>query len=285
MISSDDQPPFSESEQAIAERTDLLSLFGLMRTILQLGKGIPKDGKYANSTACLAALTRGYRDCLAAMDLCFMSQYVQARGLLRSIYEAGSIARTFAHSPKLAEKWMNGAWQPDEKARQFVANVMFASEDAESRAQAKREYDEAYRRLSSWTHITPASTLIYLEDLSDGGYDVELEPVFNYDSLQSTLDALELETLYLTFAARNSINFNIAALPSEWFKIQEDIASRISPNYTPSGTDWDAHDSIRQKMLSNLRPNSLLNRDLRKSRNSYSNLTEMEASDGEGESG
>lgn len=258
--------------QAIERRTDLHQLLGLMRSVLLLGRVIPADGKYANSTACLATLARGYHDGLAAMDLCFFSQYVQARGLLRSIYEAGSIARTFAHSPKLAEKWMRGEWQSDQKARQFVANVMFADKPAEEQSQAKAEYDEAYGRLSSWAHITTMSTLGYLEDLPDGGYNVQLEPEYNQETLESTLDALELEVLYLTFAARNSFNYNPAALPPEWYKIQEDIASRIAPSYTPSGTDWDALDTIRQRMSAKLQANSLLNRDLRKSPSSYSNL-------------
>ncbi|PCC55940.1 hypothetical protein CIK58_15825 [Brevibacterium aurantiacum] len=265
------------AEQAIERRTDLHQLLGLMRSVLLLGRVIPADGKYANSTACLAALARGYHDSLAAMDLCFFSQYVQARGLLRSIYEAGSIARTFAHSPKLAEKWMRGEWQPDQKARQFVANVMFADKPVEEQSQAKADYDEAYGRLSSWAHITTMSTLGYIEDLPDGGYTVQLEPEYNEETLESTLDALELEVLYLTFAARNSLNYNPASLPSEWYKIQEEIAAKIAPTYTPSGADWDSHDATRERMFANLRPNSLLNRDLKKSSTSYANLTSDES--------
>lgn len=243
-----------------------------------LGRKIPADGKYANSTACLAALARGYHDSLAAMDLCYFSQYVQARGLLRSIHEAASIARTFAHSPKIAEQWMQGKWQPDEKARQFVANVMFADEPPEEQSQAKAGYDETYRRLSSWTHITTASTLEYLEDLPDGGYQVQIWPEYDEDDLESTLDALELEVLYLTFAARNSMIYNPAALPSEWYTTLEEIAARIAPQYTPSGADWDLHDSIRQRILANLKQNSLLKRDLKKSPDSYANLASEESS-------
>lgn len=261
-----------EAGQAIARRSDLHQLLGLMRSVLLTGRAIPADGKYANSTACLAALARGYHDSLATMDLCFFSQYVQARGMLRSIYEAGSIARTFAHSPKLAETWMRGEWQPDQKARQFVANVMFADETPEERSQAKAEYDETYRRLSSWTHITTMSTLGYLTDLPDGGYAVQLEPEYDESTLESTLDSLELEVLYLTFAARNSMNYNRAALPSEWYQIQEDIAARIAPTYSPSGTDWDDNDELRQRMMANLQANSLLNRDLKRSPTSYANL-------------
>lgn len=260
----------------IIEHEDLHVSLALVRCVLLIGENIPDGKKYPNSVACLAALTRGYHDSLAALDLCANHHYVQARGMFRSIYEAGSLARTLADSPRLADKWINGEWQRDEKTRQFAANKMDAEGTKESRAETKAAYDHAYEELSAWAHITARSALIYLTDIDGGGIAVPLEPMFDEGELRSALDELTKIVFYLVSTAKNSLGTGKEVLEADWFQLFEDVGSRLTPNFRPSGTDWAQHNKTHEALMNKLQSNSTLKRDRNRSLSAFNNLVSDE---------
>jgi hypothetical protein len=180
MDSGDDIPiekerEFDQAFELIIEAQNITTALELVEYALELSTNVPGDGKFSNATAALAAFTRAVQDIKAAKHLCIGHYYAQALGLLRSVYEAASIGRTMAHTEKVAMKWMNGEWQSDHKARQFVANVMYRDRDPEERAEAVEAFEVMYSNLSEWTHITPKSALApYIRDLGDLGTGADI---------------------------------------------------------------------------------------------------------------
>lgn len=267
------QREFDRAFDLIKEAQDIDRALELVEYALELSTNVPGDSKFSNATAALAAFTRAVQDIKAATHLCIGHYYVQALGLLRSVHEAASIGRTMAHSEKVAMKWMNGEWQSDHKARQFVANVMYRDHSQEERAEAVEAYEAAYSNLSEWTHITPRSALApYIRDRGDGGYSVELEPYFDEDALNFVLEGITKEALFLAYAVRNAAP-DVAVLGARWNQDLDDLGQRVVGDFAvPSGANWEELDYAHRKIMDNLRNNSELTKSLKRNPNSVGNL-------------
>lgn len=74
---------------------------------------------------------------------------------MRFVHEAAGIVCTMAESSlKIADQWMAGQRQPNKKARQFVANVMYAA---------------SFAWLSQWAHVSTTIALNpYVKESEDG---------------------------------------------------------------------------------------------------------------------
>ena len=272
-IPNEKKREFDRAFALINEAQDIGAALELVEYALELSTNVPGDSKFSNATAALAAFARAVQDIKAAMHLCIGHYYLQALGLLRSVYEAASIGRTMAHSEKVAMKWMNGEWQSDHKARQFVANVMYRDRGQEERAEAVKAYEVTYSNLSEWTHITPKSALApYIRDLEDDGYSVDLDPYFDENALIFVLEGIAKEALFLAYAVRNAAP-NVAVLGARWNQDLEDLGQRLVGDFAvPAGANWEELDTAHRKIMENLRNNSELNKSLKRNRNSVSNL-------------
>lgn len=267
------QREFDRAFELIGEAEDIGTALELVEYALEFSTNVPGDSKFSNATAALAAFTRAVQDIKAALHLCIGHYYVQALGLLRSVYEAASIGRTMAHSEKVAMKWMNGEWQSDHKARQFVANVMYRDRGQQERAEAVAAYEVTYSNLSEWTHITPRSALDpYIRDLGADGYSVDLDPYFDEDALKFVLEGIAKEALFLAYAVRNAAP-DVAVLGARWNQDLDDLGQRVAGDFAvPSGANWEALDTAHRKIMDSLRNNSELTKSLKRNPNSIGNL-------------
>lgn len=258
--------------EIIQEFSDLGQALQLVGWVLEQSAEVPHDGKFANATAAMAAFTRAYHDILAALNLCQVHCYPQALALLRSVYEAAGIGRTMAKSPKVADAWMRGEWQPDMKSRQFVRNVMYAEAEPEEQDEAVEAYSRSYELLSEWAHITVRSALApYVED-SEDGYKLALEPVFDEELLRFTLTGIVKESVFLAFAIRNSVA-RLEVLGPQWLEDLDELAERVAGPYAQKlDIDYEEFDRRHKILLSNLRSSSEHKRHMRRSPQSVDNL-------------
>lgn len=259
------QREFDRAFEIIDEAQDIGVALNLVQHALELGTYVPGDSKFSNAIATLAAFTRAVHDIRAALHLCGVHHYVQALGLLRSVHEAASIGRTMAHSEKVALKWINGEWQSDRKARQFVANVMYRDCEREERNRAVEAYEVGYSVLSEWTHITARSALgPYIRDLDEQGYSVQLESRFDEGVLKFVLEGVTQQALFLAYAVRNSAS-DVAVLGAKWNQDLDELGQRVAGDFAvPSGANWDELNAAHRKIMDNLRNNSELKKNLQR---------------------
>lgn len=273
MTYEDFESQLNRSATIINDQEDLHATLELVQYVIEFSaESTPHNGKFANSTAALASLTRAFHDAQGIMHLAAFHHYVQALALLRSMYEAANLSRTLAHSPKSAEKWINGRWQSDQRTRQFVRDVMYADSEDKDKEEAVQAYENVYKLYSKWTHITPTSALEpYLTDVPEGGYRVQLFPKFDEARLRFVLEGLTKESIVLAFAARNCLSA-LEVLPEWWHRDLEKIKMRVmGDDYEPSNIEWEGHQERHDRLLKNLQPISILDRHLRRDPDSIQN--------------
>lgn len=263
---------YDRASEIISEYEDFGLAFDLIRFGLEQGADVPANGKFANATAALAAFTRAYHDLQAGLHLCQFHFYTQAVGVARSVYEAAGIGRTMAKSHKIADQWVQGNWQPDMKARQFVRNVMYGDATPEERDDAVEPYTSSYEMLSAWAHVTAASALEpYVRD-SENGYALQLEPEFDEEKLRFALTALIKQAVFLAYAIRNSAA-RLEVFPTEWLTDLDELGRRVVGPYAQAlEIDYEEFDRRRQNIVDNLRSSSEHKRTMRRDPNSVDNL-------------
>lgn len=263
---------YDRAHEIISEYEDFGLAFDLIQFALEQGADVPNDGKFANATAALAAFTRAYHDLQAGLHLCQFHFYTQAVGIARSVYEAAGIGRTMAKSHKVADQWVQGSWQPDMKARQFVRNVMYGDAAPEERDEAVEPYTKSYEMLSAWAHITPASALEpYVRD-SENGYALQLEPEFDEEKLRFALTALIKQAVFLVYAIRNSAS-RLEVYPVKWLTDLDELGKRVVGPYAQAlEIDYEEFDRRRQNIVDNLRSTSEHKRTMKRDSNSVDNL-------------
>lgn len=264
---------FDLAHEMILGKTEIGEAIRLVEYAISVAARTPGDSKFANATAALASFVRAVRDLKAALVLCQYHHYGQAMALMRSVQEAAGIGRTMAHSGKVAEKWINGEWQSDAKARQFVANVMLRDEPSETKEEAVSAFEETYDFLSSWAHVTVSSALIpYLKDLGERGYGFELDPSFDQTLLADVLEWISKQALHLVYAVRNSAA-DAAVFGPEWNSRLDDLGTRVAGDFAqPARRDRQEFEESYERILRNLRPNSELKKRLKRDPNSVQNL-------------
>jgi hypothetical protein len=223
-LSAEAAKEYDRAVQVIGEFTELSEIQQIIRWMLVQFNHIPNEHKFANVTATMAAFTRASHDLEAATVLCQVHCYPQALGLLRSVYEAASIGRTMglSTSMKMADQWVKGKWQSDQKARQFVRNVMYADAEASEIDAAVESYADTYSLLSKWAHITVDSALTPYADGDEYGFAFSLSPRFNEDFLVFTLNASYILGVYLSYAVYNSVAPD-KNTSSEWRAVLDDL--------------------------------------------------------------
>jgi len=271
-ISKEAAEEYDRAADIINEFSEFTTLMHMIKWVLETQAAVGADGKFSNTTAALASFTRAFHDIQGAISLCQVHSYPQALALTRSIYEAAGIGRTMAHSFKIAEKWLQGQWQPDAKARQFVRNVMYRDDDTADVEDAVASYSDSYELLSRWAHVTATSALSpYMEDTGDG-YALMLYPKFNERMLRFTLNTILHQTLFLAYAIRNATS-RLEALGADWLQTLDAIGTQVTGSYTQKlEVDYEALEERRQNIVSNLRNSSEHKRAMKHEPNSIDNL-------------
>lgn len=271
-LSEEAAQEYDRAVKIISEFSEFNDAFRLLQWALETAAQVPADGKFGNATAALAAFTRAFHDVQAAITLCQVHMYPQALNLTRSVYEAAGIGRTMAKSPKIADRWIQGEWQPDMKARQFVRNVMMADSEPSEKDEAVEAYLQSYQLLSQWAHTTPTSALApYIQD-SQQGYAVDLYPRFNEDALRFTLKTILQQTVFLTYAVRNAAA-RLEVFGAQWLKELDELGQKVADNHIEElNIDYDELEKRHQNLLRNIRNNSEFKRSVKQNRNSVDYL-------------
>lgn len=259
--------------EVIGELPEIGVALNLTRSALEAAAQIPPDGKFSNITAPLAAFSRAFHDIHGALALCERHFYPQALALMRSVYEAAGIGRTMAKSSlKIADQWMAGQWQPDKKARQFVANVMYANAEPRDREETVDAYTDNYAWLSQWAHVTTTSALDPYVKESDEGYELVLFPRLDEQKLRFTLRTILLQAIFLAYAIRNSAA-GLEAWEPAWLQTLDELRERVlGPTAQELKVDYREIEKRRQTMASNLRNSSEHKRAMRQDPDSFDNL-------------
>lgn len=271
-ISKEAAEEYDRAIEIINEFTEFGVALDLIQWVLEAQADVRSNGQFSNTTAPLAVFTRAFHDIQGAVALSQIHSYPQALALTRSIYEAAAIGRTMAHSLKIADKWMQGEWQPDAKARQFVRNVMYAEAEPADKEDAVAAYSDVYELLSRWAHVTATSSLIpYLED-TESGYSLVLYPKFDEQKLKFTLNTILVQTIFLAYAMRNATS-KWEVLGSEWLQTLDALSKKVFGSATQElETDYEALDKRRQNIVDNLRNSSEHKRAMKYEADSVDNL-------------
>lgn len=271
-ISEEAAQEYDRAIEIINEFSEFNVAFELIRWALEASAQVPSDGKFSNTTAALAAFTRAFHDVQAAISLCQVHCYPQALNLTRSIFEAAGIGRTMAKSPKIADQWLRGEWQPDRKARQFVRNVMYADAEPSDKEDAVDAYLSSYHLLSQWAHVTATSALApYLKD-SEAGYSVDLYPRFNEQALRFALKTILSQTVFLAYAIRNA-SARLEALGPQWLQDLDALSKEVVGSYTEElDVNYQELDKRHQNIVKNRRNRSEHKRSMKHDPDSIDNL-------------
>lgn len=230
--------------------------FGMLAWGVEQAAKVPERSLYANSVAGAACFARAINDLGASLTLATSHQYGQAIALLRSAYEAASLGRVLAHSPKQAERWIEGDWHSDRRSRQFVRDVMFRDRPQDEREDAVAAYEESYEQLSRWAHPTRESSLLYLTDQTAGGFRAVLEPEFEEHRLRFVLDLLQGELVFCLYAFRNA-TARVEVLGADWLARLDQLAADVTGGTAaPLDVDWSLVEEKHERLLRNLRHNS-----------------------------
>lgn len=264
---------WNKAIEIIGEFPEIGVALNLTHSALEAAAHIPPDGKFSNVTAPLAAFSRAFHDIQGALTLCERHLYPQALALMRSVYEAASIGRTMAKSSlKIADQWMAGEWQPDKKARQFVANVMYADAEPNDREEAVDAYADSYSLLSQWAHVTTTSALDPYVKESEDGYELLLFPELDEQKLRFTLRTILLQAIFLAYAIRNSAA-GLEAWDPAWLQTLDELGERvIGPTAQDLKLDYKEIEKRRQTMVNILRNSSEHKRAMRQDPDSFTNL-------------
>lgn len=259
--------------EIIGEFPEIGVALNLTRSALEAAAQIPPDGKFSNIATPLAAFSRAFHDIYGALALCERHFYPQALALMRSVYEAAGIGRTMAKSSlKIADQWMAGQWQPDKKARQFVANVMYADAEPRDREETVDAYADSYAYLSQWAHVTITSALDPYVKESEDGYELLLFPRLDEQKLRFTLRTILMQAIFLAYAIRNSAA-GLEAWEAAWLQTLDELRDRVLDPITQDlKVDYSEIEKRRQTMANNLRNSSEHKRAMRQDPDSFNNL-------------
>lgn len=258
--------------EIINEFSEIGVALELIQSVLEAGAQVPADGRFSNIAAPLAAFSRAFHDIQGALGLCHRHFYPQALALTRPVYEAAGMGRTMANSLKIADQWIEGQWQPDKKARQFVENVMYADAEPRDKEDAVDAYADSYAWLSQWAHVTTTSALDPYVTESENGYELVLFPEFDEQKLRFTLRTILLQTIFLAYAIRNSAA-RLEALEPAWLRTLDELRDEIiGPSTQDLKVDYEEIEKRRQIIANNLRNSSEHKRAMRTDADSIDNL-------------
>jgi hypothetical protein len=242
---------------AATEFEDLDELMAIIEVALRAAHDPNPEHWFPNNIAAQTLLVRAYQGLQAAANLCAMGFYVEATGLIRTVYESAGLARSLAHSPERAEEWVFAeSWVRDKFSRDFAKAMTtpefrkevndFAGTDEDSFA-----HDVFYDFVSQYSHPLAKSTLQFLFNPGDEN-EPALYPTVEEKWFKDCALLITATALVVAYALRNAAA-DFTALPAEWHQRLAAVARKASGlPLSHVETNWEAHqaryEAVREEM-------------------------------------
>jgi hypothetical protein len=242
---------------AATEFEDLDELMAIIEVALRAAHDPNPEHWFPNNIAAQTLLVRAYQGLQAAANLCAMGFYVEATGLIRTVYESAGLARSLAHSPERAEEWVFAeSWVRDKFSRDFAKAMTtpefrkevndFAGTDEHSFA-----HDVFYDFVSQYSHPLAKSTLQFLFNPGDEN-EPALYPTVEEKWFKDCALLITATALVVAYALRNAAA-DFTALPAEWHQRLAAVARKASGlPLSHVETNWEAHqaryEAVREEM-------------------------------------
>lgn len=224
----------------------------------------PADALFPNTVSAVACLARAYHGLQASAWLCLAGFYLEARTMVRGVYESAGLGRMLAKDSEKAQKWLHeGEWVPDRNSRAYVA----AMTDEDSVA----PYREYYRRASKVAHPTAMSTLHYAFK-PDGTSALTFGPDFDAQRCVDTLREIVIEAAFVCFAFRNALVDENAFSP-DWLREVFELSREVTGmGMSHLDRDWDQMNADFGHFQTAIRYSSELDEVIDSHPNSYRNI-------------
>jgi hypothetical protein len=233
-------------------------LMALIEQALRVAHDPNPEHWFPNNIAALTLLARAYQGLQAAANLCAMGFYVEATGLVRTVYESAGLARALAHRPERAEEWVFAeSWVRDKFSRDFARTMTSAEFTKEINEWAGADedsfaHDSFYDFVSKYSHPLAKSTLQFLFDPNDAGQP-GLYPAVEEKWFRDCANLITIQAIFVAYALRNAAA-DPAALPATWHQQLAAVARKVSGlPLAHVEIDWKAHEERHQAIRDEMR--------------------------------
>lgn len=261
------------AEDAAATHLDQIN-FGLLLAAHVLLEN-PIDDVTAsgvNEVASVTAFTRAFSAIRAATVVAVHGYYIDARALVRTVYESAGLARMLAKLPDKAEKWLvKGDWFPDRIVRDYIESQLAPVGGS--------PYQAFYKMSSANAHPTANTSAYLVFEHESVRLRPKLNPQFNADYAIRTLHEIAGVTLFTLFAMRRAIASS-DFLPVWWLQGLAQLANDVhDADWSHLEQDWKAQNERYAKLNAATVPAERLDEYLRLHPNSFSNIDKRQAAE------
>ncbi len=249
--------PASES-LANSEFAHLDELMALIEQALRDAHDPNPEHWFPNNIAALTLLARAYQGLQAAANLCTLGFYVEATGLIRTVYECAGLARSLAHSVDRAEEWVFAeSWVRDKFSRDFARTMSspeFTQEINEWAGADKDTFahDQFYDFVSKYSHPLAKSTLQFLFNYGDED-EPGLYPAVEETWFKDCARLITIGAVFVAFALRNAAA-STAAFPAQWHQQLAEAARKVSGlPVVHLDRDWEDHEELHRAIRKEMR--------------------------------
>ncbi|QKW13034.1 hypothetical protein [Verrucosispora sp. NA02020] len=223
-----------------------------------------------NEVASCVAFTRAFSAIRAATVVAVHGYYVDARALVRTVYESAGLARMLAKLPDKAEKWLvKGDWFPDKLARDYI--------ESQIDPVGGSPYQAFYKMSSANAHPTARTSAYLAFEPTSQEFRPLLHPQYNADFAAHTLHEIAGVTLFTLFAMRRAMASQ-DFLPGWWLQGLAQLASDVhNANWSHLEQDWDTHNERYARLSAATIPADKLGEYLEAHPNSLPNIQKRQA--------
>ena len=241
-----------------SEFAHLDELMALIEQALRAAHDPNPEHWFPNNIAALTLLARAYQGLQAAANLCALGYYVEATGLIRTVYECAGLARSLAKSVDRAEEWVFAeSWVRDKFSRDFARTMSspeFTQEVNEWAGADKDSFahDRFYDFVSQYSHPLAKSTLQFLFSYGDEN-EPGLYPVVEETWFKDCARLITTEAVFVAFALRNAAA-SPAAFPTQWHQQLAAVARKVSGlPLAHLDRDWEEHEELHRAIRNEMR--------------------------------
>lgn len=195
---------FAEQQQDdLPEMMRAAKAVTLFQSVALAKTDYPWATTFANELGAAACMARAARHLDAAMVLTSYGFHAEVRALLRGIYEAVGLGRTFAkdlrNHGELAQKWLkDGSYWADKVVRKWIGESGFLPETEVAK------YRSTYWRLSAYSHPTRISCMSQFTEQADR-LTLDVEPEFDRDATRATYMEIAWMAVFACQAFRKAV--------------------------------------------------------------------------------
>lgn len=253
-----------QTQDELPEMMKAAKAVALFQSVALAKTDYPWATTFPNELGAAACMARAARHLDAAIVLASYGFHAEVRALLRGIYEAVGLGRTFAkdleNDGELAVKWLkDGTYWADKVVRKWIGDSGFLPETE------VEKYRSSYRRLSAYSHPTRISCMnLFLAD--EKGLKLEVEPEFDRAATRATYMEIALMALFACQAIRKAVA-NEEMLAQSWrTELAEFMAELINEAAPELAQDTQAEQARYDAVADKLQPMENLDAALREHR-------------------